>query len=99
MNASRRFLKAANSLLSAVVMLFLFTAGAYSAYSLWDNAQVYAAADDVQSELMKIKPKVEEDGAASFEELRAINPDVCAWLKLDHTKIDYPILQEQDNQT
>ena len=54
MNASRRFLKAANSLLSAVVMLFLFTAGAYSAYSLWDNAQVYAAADDVQSELMKI---------------------------------------------
>ena len=99
MNASRRFLKAANSLLSAVVMLFLFTAGAYSAYSLWDNAQVYAAADDVQSELMKIKPKVEEDGGASFEELRAINPDVCAWLTLDHTKIDYPILQGEDNLT
>lgn len=99
MNASRRFLKAANSLLSAVVMLFLFTAGVYSAYSLWDNAQVYTAADDVQSELMKIKPKVEEDGGASFEELRAINPDVCAWLTLDHTKIDYPILQGEDNLT
>ena len=80
-------------------MLFLFTAGVYSAYSLWDNAQVYAAADDVQSELMKIKPKVEEDGGASFEELRAINPDVCAWLTLDHTKIDYPILQGEDNLT
>ena len=99
MNASRKFLKAANSLLSAVVMLFLFTAGAYSVYSLWDNAQVYAAVDDVQSELMELKPRINADGGASFEELRAINPDVCAWLTLDHTKIDYPVLQGEDNLT
>lgn len=99
MNFSRRFLKAANSLVTLVVVLFLVAAGAYSIYALWDNAQVYAAVDDVQSELLKLKPVVEEDGGASFEELRAINPDVCAWLTLDNTEIDYPVLQGKDNLT
>lgn len=42
MDVSRIFLKTANSLLSAVIVLFLVVAGAYSAYALWDNMQVYA---------------------------------------------------------
>ena len=41
----------------------------------------------------------QKDGGASFEELRKINPDVCGWITLDHTKIDYPILQGEDNLT
>ena len=41
MDVSRIFLKTANSLLSAVIVLFLVVAGAYSAYALWDNMQVY----------------------------------------------------------
>lgn len=97
MNFSRRFLKAANSLMTFVVVVFLAAAGIYSAYALWDNAQVYAAVDDVQDELLKLKPVVEEDGGASFDELRAINPDVCAWLTLDNTEIDYPVLQGENN--
>ena len=95
MNASKFFLKAANSLITAIVALFLILAAAYSGY-----AQVYAAVDDVQAELMKLKPDPEQkDGGASFEELRKINPDVCGWITLDHTKIDYPILQGEDNLT
>jgi len=45
MNASKFFLKAANSLITAVVALFLILAAAYSGYALWDNAQVYAAVE------------------------------------------------------
>lgn len=99
MNTARWFLKTANFLVSAVVILFLVTAGAYSGYALWDNAQVYASVDDVQSELLKLKPEVKEEGGASFEELRALNPDVCAWLTLDNTEIDYPVLQGENNLT
>lgn len=96
MNASKFFLKAANSLVTAVVALFLILAAAYSGYALWDNAQVYGAVDDIQSQLLKLKPDPEQkDGGASFEELRKINPDVCGWITLDHTKIDYPILRER----
>ena len=97
MNFHRFFLKTANSLVSLVVILFLTVAGVYSGYALWDNAQVYAAVDDVQSELLKLKPDVSEEDGASFEELLAINPDVCAWLTLDNTGIDYPVVQGEDN--
>ena len=53
MNASKFFLKAANSLVTAVVALFLILAAAYSGYALWDNAQVYGAVDDIQALLLK----------------------------------------------
>ena len=99
MKAAKFFIKAANFIISAVVALTLLAAGSYSAYALWDNAQVYNAVDNVMEELISLKPSVdpEEDNGASFEELLAINPDVCAWLTLDGTKIDYPILQGADN--
>jgi len=94
----KRFaLRAADFLLNAVVVLFLLTAGAYSAYALWDNAQVYRAADDVQAELLAFKPRADGENSASFEELRAVNPDVKGWLTLDHTSIDYPVLQGESN--
>lgn len=90
-------LRAADFLVSVVVVLCLITAGAYSAYALWDNAQIYAAVDDVQSELLPFKPAADADNGASFEELMAINPDVRGWLTLDGTAIDYPVLQGETN--
>lgn len=98
-NWQRKALRAADFLVSAVVVLFLVVAGAYSAYALWDNSQVYAAADNVQAELLQFKPKAGADNGASFEELLGINPDVCAWVTLDNTAIDYPVVQGEDNFT
>ena len=71
-------MRAADFLVSAVVVLFLVVAGAYSAYALWDNSQVYAAADNVQAELLQFKPKAGADNGASFEELLGINPGMSA---------------------
>jgi sortase B len=92
---SKCFLKAANSLINLLVILCLLTAGAYAVYALWDNRQIYAAAEDVQADMLKLKP--EAGDAASFEELLSLNPDVCAWLTLDNTSIDYPVLQGSTN--
>ena len=93
-------LKVANSVVSLVVALCLCTAGLYAAYALWDNSRIYAAAGDVQSDMIKLKPNMEnlEEGA-SFEELLAVNPDVCAWVSLDNTKVDFPVLQGDTNLT
>lgn len=98
---ARWILKAANSLLNFVVILSLCVSGIYAGYALWDNNQVYAAAQNVQADMIKLKPKVveEEDAGASFEELLAINEDVCAWVSLDNTNIDFPILQGETNLT
>lgn len=86
-------------MVNLIVVLCLCVAGIYAAYALWDNNRVYSAASDVQADMVKIKPSVEEDGGASFEELLAINPDVCAWVSLDNTRIDYPVLQGSTNLT
>ena len=96
---SRWILKTANALVNLVVILCLCVAGAYAVYALWDNNRIYAAASDVQADMVKIKPAVEEDGGASFAELLTINEDVCAWVTLDNTKIDHPVLQGSTNLT
>ncbi len=82
--------------MSFFVWAVIFLLAAYSIYALWDNQQVYSAAQDVQEDLLKLKPAPEADGGASFQELLAVNPDVCAWITLDGTKIDYPILQGEN---
>lgn len=96
----RFFLRAANSLISLVVALSLILAGAYAGYALWDNNRIYAAAENVQADMIKMKPKLDDPEAGpSFEELLAVNPDVCAWVTLDNTGIDYPVLQGETNLT
>lgn len=94
-------LKLVNGVISFAVSLALLTAGAYAAYCLWDNEQIYASAEDVQAELLSLKPAISEGEAAetgpTFAELKALNPDVCAWVSLDNTRIDYPVLQGESN--
>lgn len=93
-------LGAANALVNLVIILCLCLAGAYAAYALWDNNQIYSAAQNVQADMIKRKPALEpEEDSASFAELLAINPDVCAWVTLDNTGIDYPVLQGSTNLT
>lgn len=98
---ARMILKLANGLLSAFLTVVLLVAGAYSAYALWDNNQIYEAASNVQADMIKLKPEIDESGeeGPSFEELLAINPDVCAWIAMDGTKIDHPVLQGETNLT
>lgn len=79
--------------------IILLTSGGYAAYALWDNNAVYSAAENVQLEMLKLKPLVDSEEGATFEELLAINPDVRAWVTLDNTNIDHPILMGKTNLT
>ena len=91
-------LRAANGLLDGVTALLVLLAVVWSGYALWDNSRVYAAADNVQAGLLAFKPQPQEDNSLSFGQLRDINPDVCGWLTLDGTAIDYPVVQGDDNE-
>ncbi|NLY44606.1 MAG: class B sortase [Tissierella sp.] len=98
MKTSKFILKAANTLVSYVVVISLCIAGLYASYALWDNSLVYAAVDDVQADMLKLKPEV-RDGRPSFDELLAINSDVVGWITIDNTSMDYPIVQGETNLT
>ena len=95
MKHSESFLRSSNNILTVIVSIVLLIIVMYAVYALWDNSTVYNAAKNVQEEMLKLKP----DDELSFEELLAINPDVCAWVSLDGTTIDHPILQGKTNLT
>lgn len=102
--AARFFLKACNSIVNLIIIFALILSGAYAVYALWDNNQVLTAAEDVQADMLKLKPQVKENGemidtGPTFDELLAINPDVCGWVTMDNTHIDHPILIGENNLT
>lgn len=100
MKIQKFILKTADTLVNLIVLMSLIIAGVYACYALWDNSTIYAAADDVQADMLKLKPQVKGAvGGPSFEDLLAINPDVKAWLTMDETNIDYPVLQGETNLT
>lgn len=100
--AARLFLRLCNAIVNFIMILSLTICGAFAAYSLWDNNQVLIAAENVQADMIKLKPEVEpeaEDNSASFAELMALNPDVVGWITMDNTHIDFPVLQGTSNLT
>ena len=94
----RDVLRLLNGVLSFVEALLLIGCLLYAGYALWDNQQIYTSVSSLQNELLAFKPAEDADAAGpSFEELQAINPEVCAWLTMDGTRIDYPILRADNN--
>lgn len=70
------------AVLLAVLILFL------GGFAIWDNYIANHTA--LSQDTMKYKPI---DDSKSFAELLALNPDVCAWLTVDKTHIDYPVVK------
>ena len=71
--------------LIAALLLFLICL-----YAMIDAYMVYAGAND--SNIMKYKP-----AAGDTEMLRELSGDAVAWLTVDDTRIDYPVMQGETN--
>ena len=80
--------------LSGTGMLILFLVGGYM---IWYTIMVYQSAF-LDDDLLKYKPTLDGDGNPSLYDLMAINPDVCGWITIEGTNIDYPIVRGKDNQ-
>lgn len=90
--AGRRFL---NMVIALLVLLLLL----YGGYSLWDTWQIYQGGF-VKDDLLAMKPAVSAEASEdspTFEDLLAINEDVRAWITIDETHIDHPVLQGEDD--
>lgn len=80
---SLRVARAIDKVVTLGIALFLAVLLAVSGYSLWDSYEVLEGST-VSDEL-------------TFGELLALSPDVCAWLTIDNTNIDYVVVQGEDN--
>ncbi|HAG04811.1 MAG TPA: SrtB family sortase [Lachnospiraceae bacterium] len=74
--------------IAAVILLF-------SGYVLYDNFYKSTAAFS-SFDLQQYKPTLKET-KLGFSDILALNPDTVAWLTIDGTNIDYPILQGRDD--
>lgn len=87
--------RGADRILTALSAVFLVLVLLFACYALWDTWRIYEGAG-VDESLLRYKPTL-ENGGEGLAELMKINPDVCAWLTIDDTKIDYPVVQGTDN--
>ena len=71
-----------------LVFLLLFLIGVYG---LYDSYLVYLDANDTS--ILKYKPGYD----SGDDETKEILDDMVAWLTLDDTNVDYPIMQGEDN--
>ena len=99
MKTAAFFARAGKRILNTVTALLVLLMLLYGGYSLWDTWRVYQGGF-VADDLLAIKPAVSaeaSEGSPTFEDLLAINEDVRAWITIDNTHIDYPVLQGQDD--
>lgn len=92
-----KLLKALNWILVRIIILLMIVVLLFSGYILWSNYRTYADVGNVYDNLLQIKADNDSDGKFGFDELKKINPDVCGWITLAGTNVDYPIVQGENN--
>lgn len=92
-----RIARGVDRVITVLAGILLVLALLYSGYALWDTWRIYEGAG-VDEDLLGYKPTL-ESGGENLAGLMEINPDVCAWLTIEGTRIDYPIVQGEDNTT
>ena len=89
----KRIVRALSRTVDNAVLLTLLVCLLLAGYALWDTHELLAAAN--ANQFTAYKPSTED--RKSFEELRAMNPDVIGWLTIYDTTIDYPVLRSPNS--
>ncbi|MBQ2952513.1 MAG: class B sortase [Clostridia bacterium] len=88
-----KIIRAIDALINLLVGLLCVVVLLVSGYSLWDNYRLHQQAQDPT--LLIYKPQLVPDGEASSGTLTLEGQ--VAWLCIDGTYIDFPVMQGQDN--
>ena len=88
-----RVIDICNEILSWILMVILVCLFCYGTYGIGDS---YVLEQDAMPQHYEVYRPTEED-ALSFEELQAKNSDVCGWITIYGTHVDYPVVRGADN--
>lgn len=91
--AARALIKWINRAISFIEALVLLVMLLFGLYAIWDNQRIDH--ENTASEYEMYKPTAVD--TRTYDDFRKINPDVCGWLTIENTGIDYPLVQGEDN--
>ena len=87
---SRKVVIFCDKLFDRLIVLFSLLFFLICAYAMYDAAMVYYNANDTS--VLKFKPDL-----TNPEILKEISKDAIAWITVDDTRIDYPVMQGKSN--
>lgn len=85
----KQTVKVLNHVVDFTVLVILVLLLIFAIYAIWDSKDTYLAASSQVYETYKPS----EEDTASYEELVAINEDVCGWLTIYDTGVDFPLVK------
>ena len=88
-------IRMANGIIDGMLLVFLVALALLGAYSLWDANAVYEQADSANYAVYRPDST---PSTPSYADLLAINDETVGWLQVYGTKIDYPLVQAEDNE-
>lgn len=92
-HAARAVIKGVNSAITIAEIIVLISLLVFGLYAIWDNKQIDN--ENTASEYAMYKPTAKD--TRSYDDFRSVNPDVCGWLTINDTGIDYPLVHGKDN--
>ena len=96
LDRAARLARLGTRLVSALAGLLMLALLAFGGFALWQDAALRRGAF-VGAELLQYKPAAPAADNPTLAELQTVNPDVCGWLTVDGTGIDYPVVQGATN--
>ena len=83
-----------NRLVYKTIIICLIGVMCVSAYHILESCLEYNKA---RTEYNKIREVAFDDGEIDWDALHKINPDIVAWISLEDSNIDYPVVKGSDN--
>lgn len=92
---SRKIVNIFSKIIDYIVFIFLAILLIYGVYSLYDMYNISNKAK-LDNKILHLKPDGENNNE-NIENLKEFNDDIFAWIELDNTNINYPIVQADTN--
>ena len=96
MKLLNKFLELFNSLINLITMLFFSVLILFGLYAFYDSFHIVNGAK-LPQEILTLRPNKKEEKSFSLAELQNINKDICGWITIDNTSIDYPLVIGKNN--
>ena len=102
MKKSKKKLSKTGRIFLDVILIVAICVAGYSGYQLYAGLKDY---NDGKKEYESLAPEVvrnrtgsdENEVSIDWDQLKKINPDTAAWIHLDDSSIDYPVVYATDN--